>query len=151
MAMIQGAQERNRLLVRGESFSFETVFSDNKGDKLQFLATAKEQGYFVVLLFVGLDSPQKSRDRVTARVRRGGHDVPTEKIFARYPRVIENAREGVRVASLALLVDNSIDSIDPEQPSYAAFAIYANGELIEQDADIPDWADGFGLNINQQN
>lgn len=143
LAMKEATSERNRLLDSGSNFSFETVFSDEYRDKLQFMEKAREKGYFVVFLFVGLDSPEKSRARVTARVQKGGHDVPTAKINSRYPRVLENAREGVKIASLALLVDNSFDSSDPEQPAYAAFAIYANGELFEKDEDVPEWAVSF--------
>lgn len=145
MAMKEATQERQRLLEGGASFSFETVFSDQHGDKLHFMQDAQRRGYYVVLLFVGLDSPDKSRARVTARHQRGGHDVPTDRIYSRYPRVLANALQAVSVASLALLVDNSIDSTDPEKPCYDAFAMYANGQCVDQGIAIPQWAGGFGI------
>ena len=43
---------REALLVRRESFLFETVFSDPVGDKVDFLCRAVAAGYEVALLFV---------------------------------------------------------------------------------------------------
>ena len=41
----------------------------------------KTQGFFVVLLVVCLDNPQ----RLWARVAEGGHAVPADRVLARYP------------------------------------------------------------------
>jgi predicted ABC-type ATPase len=46
---------RQALLDQGESFVFETVFSDPVGDKLAFLKRAEKAGYTVVLCFVGIE------------------------------------------------------------------------------------------------
>ena len=43
---------RRELIRQRESFVFETVFSDPKGDKLQFLQDAARERYTVVLCFV---------------------------------------------------------------------------------------------------
>src|SRR5690349_17938499 len=67
---------RRALLKRGESFVFETVFSDPAGDKLAFLEEAARSGYTVVLCFIGLSGPDQSLERVAMRVSQGGHDVP---------------------------------------------------------------------------
>ncbi len=145
MAMVEAAGTRKRLLASGGSFSFETVFSDPVGDKLSFMQKALNEGYFVVFIFVGLDSPQKSSERVLGRVKRGGHNVPQASIFSRYPRVISNATKAVKIASAALLIDNSQDSIDPNIPCYEPFAIYKNGSLVERSEDIPAWATSFQI------
>ncbi len=76
-------QLREVLVAQGESFVFETVFSDPVGDKLEFLRRASARGYTVVLCFIGLDSPELCDERVAMRVLQGGHDVPTEKLVAR--------------------------------------------------------------------
>jgi predicted ABC-type ATPase len=145
MAMKEAEQSRILLLDGGASFSFETVFSDTVRSKLQFMEDARQRGYFVALLFVGLSSPEKSLERVTARHQRGGHSVPEDRIHSRYPRVLTNAVDAVKIASLAILVDNSIDSDDPENPCYDAFAVYADGQLIESSDEIPLWAHGFDI------
>jgi len=145
MAMAEAAGTRRRLLASGGSFSFETVFSDPVGDKLSFMKKALNEGYFVVFIFVGLDSPQKSSQRVLDRVKRGGHNVPQASIFSRYPRVISNATKAVKIASVALIIDNSQDSVDPDIPCYEPFAIYMNGALVERSEVIPAWAIPFKI------
>jgi predicted ABC-type ATPase len=45
---------RWELLKRGESFVFETVFSDPIGDKLAFLEQAARSGHIVVVCYIGL-------------------------------------------------------------------------------------------------
>lgn len=39
------------------------------------------------------------------RVREGGHDVPADRILARYPRTLENLSHAVRLADMAMLFD----------------------------------------------
>lgn len=145
IAMEEASGIRARLLQSGANFSFETVFSDPVGDKLNFMQKALDKGYFVIFMFVGLESPQKSNQRVLERESRGGHGVPEARIFSRYPRVIENATEAVKIASATLIIDNSQDSIDPNIPCYEPFAIYIQGALVERSEDIPAWATSFQI------
>ena len=69
---------RRDFVKRGESFVFETVFSDPVRDKLAFLKEAAKAGYTVVLCFIGIASPEESEERVAMRISQGGHDVPRE-------------------------------------------------------------------------
>ncbi len=138
LAQEESNQRRINCLKDGVSFSFETVFSDNVGDKLRFMKEARDRGYFVVLLGVGLCSAEKSEERVALRVTRGGHSVPVKAILERYPRVLKNLDEGVKIASLALLVDNSEDVLDHDGAAYKAFAIFEDGVLVEQTT-FPAW------------
>jgi predicted ABC-type ATPase len=87
---------RKALVEQGESFVFETVFSDPAGDKLEFLKLAERKGYAVVLCFIGLDGPDLSEERVAMRVLQGGHDVPTAKLRARYPRTLANLAKAIK-------------------------------------------------------
>jgi len=98
---------RRQLLDQRESFIFETVFSDPVGDKLRFLQQAEESGYTTVLFFIGIDGPSTSDDRVAMRVLKGGHDVPPEKIIARYPRVMNNLKRALVQLSNVRVYDNS--------------------------------------------
>ena len=98
---------RRELVARRESFIFETVFSDPVGDKIAFLKAAVLSGYTVVVCFVGLDSPITSDERVAMRVSQGGHDVPTHKLQARFPRTLKNLERAIRELPLVLVYDNS--------------------------------------------
>ncbi len=125
---------REALLAQRESFVFETVFSDPVGDKLAFLQKAGDQGSTVVLCFIGLASPELSDERVAMRVLQGGHDVPTEKLLARYPRSLENLRRAIRELPQVLVFDNS----DLARP-FRKVAVFEAGKAIERSDPLPPW------------
>lgn len=106
-AMELASSLRQTLVEQGESFVFETVLSDPVGDKLEFLRKAQQRGYTVVLCFVGLASAAMSEERVAMRVLQGGHDVPTKKLRARFPRTLANLRKAIRQLDGVLVFDNS--------------------------------------------
>jgi predicted ABC-type ATPase len=110
---------RRDLAARGVSFCMETVFSDPRGAKLDFLKDCQANGYKVVLVFIGLESADLSRARVMERVEAGGHDVPDEKIDSRFPRTFDNLRQALTFVDEALLFDNS--SVDWPFRFVAAF------------------------------
>jgi predicted ABC-type ATPase len=89
------------------SFCTESVFSDSVGAKLKALEEAHAQGFAVFLVFIGLDSSSLSVARVKQRVEQGGHDIPDEKLHARFPRTLANLRAAVALVEEAFLFDNS--------------------------------------------
>ena len=125
---------RHELVERGESFIFETVFSDPVGDKLAFLKQAERRGYTVVLIFVGIDGPETSEARVALRVAQGGHDVPSEKIASRYARTMENLRRALNELKNVLVYDNS-DLAD----SYREVAVKEEGRDFRLVGPTPVW------------
>jgi len=125
---------RETLLEQGESFVFETVFSDPVGDKLAFLKRAEERGYTVVLCFIGLEGPRLSEERVAMRVLQGGHDVPTEKLRARYPRITRNLSMAIQDLPHVLVFDNS----DLRRP-FRKVAEFQQGRVTEKHAPWPRW------------
>ncbi len=129
------AHVRAALVQEKESFVFETVFSDPAGEKLAFLSGAAAQGYTVVLCFVGLESVELSEARVAQRVLRGGHDVPTEKLVARFPRTLQNLARATRELPHILVYDNS----DRARP-FRAVAEFEQGALVTMNKPVPAWA-----------
>lgn len=125
---------RLALAARKESFVFETVFSDPVGDKIAFLEEAVLNGYEVVLCYIGLSNSEQSVERVTMRVSQGGHDVPTEKLSARFPRTLANLRAAVAKLPHALIYDNS----DLSKP-YRLAAIFDRGKLQQLREPVPEW------------
>ncbi len=125
---------REALLAEKESFVFETVFSDREGSKLSFLEQAVELGYRVTLCFIGLDSAETSQQRVAMRVTQGGHDVPDEKLEARYPRSLENLRQAIRRLPEVRVYDNS----DLRTP-YRHLATYQTGKQVHVKPPLPAW------------
>jgi predicted ABC-type ATPase len=70
------AKLRQEFISQGESFVFETVFSDPVGDKLSFLKEAVQSGYTRgAVLHRHRADAGRSEERVAMRVSQGGHDV----------------------------------------------------------------------------
>lgn len=139
LAATEANRLRRQLLDQERNFSFETVFSDPKQEKANFMADAHRCGYLVVLFAVGLESVEKSKERVALRHSKGGHNVPTDRLERRYPRVLKNFAHGARVASLALFIDNSEDRADEVEDAYWDFALFDEGRLVSSDENTPDW------------
>ena len=93
------------LLATCERFTFETVMSHPS--KLDFIRLAKSQGFRVYLYFVSLEDPIMNIARVKARVKQGGHDVPTDKIVNRYERTMNLLLDAIKLVDRAYLFDNS--------------------------------------------
>ena len=130
------ADAARRLLVADrKSFCMETVFSDPVGDKLKFLSTARKAGYSVILVFIGLECAELSLARVIQRVTGGGHNVPDNKLRARFPRSLDNLRKALSFVDHAFLFDNS-SSIIPFRP----VAIWESGNLQRTFPLVPAWA-----------
>ncbi|MDR0488241.1 MAG: zeta toxin family protein [Propionibacteriaceae bacterium] len=101
----QIAQEHRReFMERGESFISETVFSHTS--KVDLLADASAMGY-LIHLHVILVPLELTIQRVTERVRRGGHSVPEEKIRGRYARLWDYVGAGLKIADVGEVLDNS--------------------------------------------
>ena len=96
---------RTACLVHGRSFVSETVFSHPS--KLALMRDARAAGFAVVLLVVCVNDPRQLLGRVAQRVAEGGHDVPPERILARYPRTLMYLQDAIPLADLAFLYDTS--------------------------------------------
>lgn len=139
LAQAESERLRQQFLENRTSFSFETVLSDTVGHKLDFMRQAVGLGYFVVLIAVGLDSPERSAQRVALRVQRGGHNVPSDRIKDRYPRVINNLRQAVDIVSLSIILDNSGENQDDEFGCYDPVSLHFEGMLIGSSDNPPGW------------
>jgi predicted ABC-type ATPase len=128
------AKLRDEFVAQGESFVFETVFSDPVGDKLAFLKNAAQRGHTVVLCFIGIADASRSEERVAMRVSQGGHDVPTEKLNARFPRTMANLKQAVRELPAVLIFDN-----DDLQTPYRLAVVFQNGKPVFMAKPVPAW------------
>jgi len=125
---------RNALVEQGESFVFEDVFSDPVGDKLAFLKNASARGYTVVLCFIGISGPEVSEQRVAMRVSQGGHDVPSDKLVTRYPRILANLQAAIRELPNVWVFDN-----DDLRTPYRKVAVFEQGRRIFVGNPVPKW------------
>lgn len=106
-AMHRAEARRQLFVASGQAFIMETVLSDPHGAKLKFLEDARASGYVLIVIFIRLDEALTSAVRVMQRVSQGGHAVPEDKIFARFPRTATNARRALELATFGYILDNS--------------------------------------------
>lgn len=125
---------RQELVHQHESFVFETVFSDPVRDKLSFLKGALREGYTVLLCFIGTSGPEISEERVAMRVSQGGHDVPTKKLIARYPRILANLKAAILELPHVWIFDND----DLTRP-FSLVAVYESGRAPKLRHPVPAW------------
>lgn len=123
--------QRRELIAAGASFITETVFSHPS--KVQLVADASGAGY-LVHLHVIIVPVELTVQRVRERVRRGGHDVPEQKIRNRYERLWEHISSAIKIADVTEVFDNS-RALTP----FRLCATYQNGTIIGTPG-WPKWA-----------
>lgn len=81
-------QRVNKKLGLFDSFIIESTLA---GKYLKaILERAKREGFKIRIVFVFLDGPEQSIERIQVRVRRGGHFVPDHIVRRRYNRSLQN-------------------------------------------------------------
>ncbi len=71
-----------------ESFILESTLAGKYLVKV--IETVKNKGYSVSIVYVFLENPQICLERISARVKDGGHDIPKEDVIRRYYRSKKN-------------------------------------------------------------
>ena len=124
-------EQRMQLVQAGRSFGVETTLTGRS--ELQLMRTAKERGYKVNLVYVGLDDADQSNSRVSERVRRGGHDVPEQDIYRRFDRSLANLPAAIGLSDRVRILDNS----DERRRTLLKID---NGQVRTVNRIIPEWA-----------
>jgi len=73
---------------RRDDFSFETTFSGL--GHVRLMKKLQEGGWHIVIFFLWIPTPDFSINRVRERVEHGGHNIPTDVILRRHPRIFHN-------------------------------------------------------------
>ncbi|MBL7717268.1 MAG: zeta toxin family protein [Flavipsychrobacter sp.] len=103
--MLQRIQE---LIAANETFAIETTLTTRY--YVNIARACIEKGYQVDLLFVYLNNPELSIDRVAKRVAKGGHNIPEDIIRRRYPKALKNlVNLFIPVCGHWMVVNNSED------------------------------------------
>lgn len=69
-------------------FAFETTLAGRS--HINLIKKLKQDGWQVVLFFLWIPDAAFSKSRVRERVEHGGHDIPDDTIYRRYPRIMHN-------------------------------------------------------------
>lgn len=119
----------NKLFDDKMSFAMETTLSGNVHKKI--IQKAQQQGYYVVLIYVWVESSRVSISRVKSRTKLGGHFVPKEDVIRRYKRgVINFFHTYIDLCDYSAIIDNSgrYKSIVAECMSSVDFKVH-NAEI----------------------
>lgn len=81
-------EEMKGEIAEGNSLAIESTLSGKAHAKI--IRDAKASGYLIRVHFLWIPSAKFSRKRVTQRTKQGGHDVPTDAIMRRFPRIFRN-------------------------------------------------------------
>lgn len=121
----------DELITQRQSFTVETTLSG--GTYLKMAARAKQAGFSIMVVFVGTSSVEINIERIKARVRKGGHDVPEVDQRRRFPRTLANMKRLLPMADMAVLLDNSTAE------GYALVA-FGHKERMHWIEPVPEWA-----------
>lgn len=88
-----------------QTVGVETVLSTGKYRRL--VRDAQRRGFQVYLAYFILDDVARNIERVRGRVLKGGHDVPEDRIRARYIKSLRQLRWFLSHADRAWMFDNS--------------------------------------------
>jgi predicted ABC-type ATPase len=139
-AMISAGREvlrrTQKYLGSGQNFAIETTLSGNWTTGVIKQALARR--FFVRLVYICVDNPEQSIQRVHERVAQGGHDVPDGDVRRRYARSLSNLKQVVNIVNETIIYDNS----GPEPKLILEIRI---GCIVWSAAELPSWARHFSL------
>lgn len=101
----EAIHRQETLLAQGADFAVETTLSGNR--ELQLMRRAREMGYKVTLVYIGIETPALAKVRIIERVSEGGHYIPPEDVDRRYHRSMTNLSTALLIVDRAYVLDNS--------------------------------------------
>lgn len=138
----RGKELLEQAIAKRLDFAFETTLGANTIPRL--LAEAASQGIEVHVWYAGLSSPDLHIERVRARVRKGGHDIPEADIRRRFENSRLNLVHLLPKLTALRLYDNSPEA-DPDtgQAPVPRLVLHVDHGKIAGPADLsqtPGWA-----------
>jgi predicted ABC-type ATPase len=132
---------RYKMIQSNSSFSFESVFSHTS--KVKEIEIAKKANFKIYFYFITTSDPIINIQRIKNRVETGGHDVPSEKIYERYFRTMNNLYTALKLSDRAYLFDNSSNK---SNDAFDFFAEKNENDIFITDTNlVPQWFDEFVL------
>jgi predicted ABC-type ATPase len=131
--------------ARRHNYAFETTLG---GRTMAARIAGACATHDVLLWFCGLASPEQHLARVRARVAAGGHDIPEDRIRARFPRALRNLIVLMPSVTHLQVYDNSADvAAGTPIPDPELVLEMAHGRMtwprpgdVAQLRRTPDWA-----------
>jgi predicted ABC-type ATPase len=145
----QGVRLLRRAIAQRSSFALETTLGGRTIAAL--LESAASSGMEVRIWYVALDSPELHIQRVRLRVQKGGHDIPDERIRARYDQSRLNLIRLLPKLTELRVYDNSKEA-DPDAglaPELQLILHLERGRIVAscELTSMPDWAKAIFMEV----
>lgn len=124
------------------TFSMETTLSSKIS--LKQIRKAKDKGYKIVIYYLGLSDITINLKRISQRVERGGHHIPTGIVLRRSDRTVKNLITIMDIVDEIYLVDNT--SLNAH--IFAKITV-GHKEVDAISEEIPQWAEPILNNFNK--
>ncbi|MCD8307669.1 MAG: AAA family ATPase [Clostridia bacterium] len=113
--------------ANGESCNQETTLCGST--IMKSVRRAKDLGYSIIILYVGVASPNIAAERVAARVANGGHGVSEATIERRFSLSVKNLKKVIPYCECVYIYDNT--------QSLKCVAEIASGVVVNDQTRIP--------------
>ena len=111
------------------SFNQETTLSGRS--IINNIKFAKEKGFYIVMNYIGLESPELAKERVKIRISKGGHGIPDKDIERRYYDSLKNLNHVIEICDEVNIYDNT--------EVLKEIIYFKNGKIIWSDKKVPNW------------
>ena len=134
---------RESLIDKRKDFVMETVLSTDP--KMELIAVLKERGYYVRIIYIGVDADETNAVYLIRRLRDGGHDVPLHKLLKRKKLSLRKLYAIVRSKDIdqVILVDNSIFNEIPHVIAVYNFGYKPFESGSKRDSGMRVYTNGF--------
>ncbi len=131
---MKSAREAVKLIKRyiSEKISFNQETTLSGKSMIKNIKMAKENGFYMVMNYIGVENPDIAKDRVKIRVSQGGHGIPEDTIERRYYASLKNLKGVIEICDEINVYDNT--------EIFKEIIDFKDGNLIWKDKNMPSWA-----------
>ena len=120
---------RNECMEKGNSFNEETTLTGKT--ILKLIDKVREKNYQLHLFYVGVGSPDISKERIKKRVADGGHHILDEVVDKRYKESLKNFEKILKKFDNVVVYDNSV--------RFRTLLRIIDKKVIKIADDLPEW------------
>lgn len=120
------------LIIGKMNFSMETTLSGRL--PLRQIESAKNNGFKIIIYYMGVEKLSINLNRIRQRVEQGGHNIPKEDVLRRESRSLNNLMKLVFVADEIHLIDNTF-----MQATIAASISKDDYKIHIPENELPGW------------
>lgn len=124
---------RNECMEKGNSFNEETTLTGKT--ILKLIDKVREKNYKLHLFYVGVGSPDISKERIKKRVADGGHHIPNEVVDKRYKESLKNFEKILKKFDNVVVYDNSV--------RFRTLLRIIDKKVIKIADDLPEWMENI--------